>query len=50
MRYVDKHNSPYVVIIGDNEIEKNVVTIKNMKTGNQKEILISLAVDEINKI
>ena len=33
----------YSIIIGEEEINKKIVTIKNMKTGNQEE----LAIDKI---
>ena len=46
MRYSDRQKSLFVVIIGDNEIEKEVVTLKNMETGNQEEILINSLVSE----
>ena len=41
IRYADKQNVSSVIIIGDNEIEKNIVLLKNMETGNQKEISIN---------
>jgi len=37
LKYADKKGIPYVVIIGPDEIKKNVVKLKNMKTGEQKE-------------
>lgn len=36
LRYADKEDIPNVVIIGGEELKNNTVTIKNMKTGNQK--------------
>ena len=38
LKYADKKGIPYVVIIGPDEIKKNVVKLKNMKTGEQKEL------------
>ncbi len=35
MRYADRQNSPYVIIIGDDEVSKGIITIKDMKTGTQ---------------
>ncbi len=43
IKYADKLNIPYLIIIGQEEIEKNKVTIKNMKTGNQEMIDIEEA-------
>ncbi|WIF94379.1 histidine--tRNA ligase [Caminicella sporogenes] len=46
-KYSDKLQAKFVVVIGDNELDKGVVTLKNMKTGNQEEIQLSLIVEEI---
>ncbi len=37
LKYADKKNIPYVIMLGPKEIEKNCLTIKNMKTGEQIE-------------
>ena len=34
--YATKKNIPYFAIVGGEEIEKNVVNIKNLETGEQK--------------
>ncbi|MFQ8661875.1 MAG: histidine--tRNA ligase [Clostridia bacterium] len=34
-KYADKLEIPYVIVIGEDEIKENVVTIKNMKTGEE---------------
>lgn len=38
LKYADQKNIPYVVLIGPKEIEKNIVTLRNMKTREQKEL------------
>lgn len=38
MKYANKLNARYSVVIGENEIEKGIVTLKNMNSGEQKEI------------
>jgi len=38
MSYADSKNIPFVAIAGDEEIEKNEITIKNMLSGGQKKI------------
>ncbi|MCL2073041.1 MAG: histidine--tRNA ligase [Marinilabiliaceae bacterium] len=35
MSYADKKNIPFVAIVGEEEMKNNIVTIKNMKTGEQ---------------
>ena len=37
MKYADKLEIPYIVVIGDNEIETNKVKVKNMTTGEETE-------------
>jgi len=36
LKYADKKGIPYVLIIGPEETENNTVTLKNMKTGEQR--------------
>jgi len=38
MKYADKLGATYTVVIGDNEIESNRAVLKNMKTGEQKDV------------
>ena len=49
MRYADRQKTPFVVIIGDDEIKNEVVTLKNMTTGNQVQISINNLIEEYNK-
>ena len=44
MNYANKQNVPYAIIIGEDELNTNTVTLKNMITGEQKNI----TVDEIS--
>lgn len=46
LRYADKQNVPYVIIIGDDEIEKKIAILKNMKTGEQFEINLKSIVED----
>lgn len=47
-KYADKLQIPYVIVIGEDEIANNVVTLKNMQTGEQETISIEEAINEIN--
>jgi len=38
LKYADQKGIPYVVIIGSQEAEKNLVTLKNLATREQKEV------------
>ena len=39
-KYADKLEIPFVAVIGEDEIEKQVVKIKEMKTGKESEVKI----------
>lgn len=38
LKYAHRKGIPYVIIIGDEEVKRKVIRIKNMRTGEQKEI------------
>ncbi|KXG76989.1 histidine--tRNA ligase [Thermotalea metallivorans] len=40
-KYADKLNASYTIVIGEDELEKDAVALKNMKTGDQVEIKLS---------
>lgn len=37
MTYADKKGIPYVALVGENEMQKNTITLKNMQSGVQEE-------------
>ena len=37
-KYADKLEIPYVIVIGDDEINSNKIKLKSMKNGEEKEI------------
>ncbi len=45
-KYADKLKIPYVIVIGEDEIENNKFKLKDMKTGEEKEINI----EDINSL
>ena len=47
LKYADKKGIPYVIIIGPEEAKKNNIKLKNMKTGEQKEISTSELVNSL---
>ncbi|MFA7271864.1 MAG: His/Gly/Thr/Pro-type tRNA ligase C-terminal domain-containing protein, partial [Candidatus Omnitrophota bacterium] len=47
LRKANNLNSRLVLIIGDNEIEKGMVTLKDMRSGEQKEIRLKDIIKEI---
>ncbi|HJT72940.1 MAG TPA: histidine--tRNA ligase [Chitinophaga sp.] len=40
MKYANKRNIPYVIIMGESEMAENMVSVKNMVTGTQEKIAI----------
>ena len=40
MKYANKINVKYAILIGEDEIKENVVTLKNMETGEQEKITV----------
>lgn len=45
IKYADKLNIPYIIVVGDDEIANNSVKVKDMSTG--KESMVSLSAEEI---
>ena len=41
MKYADQKQIPYVIIIGDDEKNKEIVTIKNLQSGTQQQLPLS---------
>ena len=48
-KYADKLNINYVIVIGEDEIKNNVVTVKNMITGEQNTVTLEESVKIIQK-
>ena len=38
MEYANRRAIPYVVIIGSDELQRGVATVKDMRTGEQREV------------
>ncbi|MEE0796359.1 MAG: histidine--tRNA ligase [Anaerovoracaceae bacterium] len=48
-KYADRLHAKYTLIIGDNEIDKGVVSVKDMANSSQKEVRIEDIYREINR-
>ena len=48
MKYADKIGARFLLVIGENEIKSKSAKIKNMKTGEEKEI--NLTCEDIKNI
>ncbi|MCT4509892.1 MAG: histidine--tRNA ligase [Tepidibacter sp.] len=49
-KYSDKINAKYTIVLGDDEIEKDLATLKNMKTSEQTEIKLSEIADVLKNM
>lgn len=49
MKYADKWQIPYVIIVGEEEINTKILTLKDMKTGEQKKLTIDEIIKEMTK-
>ncbi|MCF8009002.1 MAG: histidine--tRNA ligase [Halanaerobiales bacterium] len=50
MKSADRMNATYTVIIGQDELESNKATVRNMKSGDQQEIQLDEIVESIKKM
>lgn len=49
-KYSNKINARYTIVIGEDELDKDEATLKNMETGDQKLIKISKLVEELRTV
>ena len=49
-KYSNKINAKYTIVIGDDELDKDEATLKNMETGDQELIKISELVNELRSV
>ena len=47
--YANRNNIPYVIVLGEDEIANNVVSLKNMESGEQVTISLDEAIDILKK-
>jgi histidyl-tRNA synthetase len=48
MSYADAKNIPFVILIGDEEMQSGLLTLKNMATGEQQKLTIAEILTQIN--
>ena len=47
--YADKLKIPYVLTLGENEINANIVQVKNMETGSKEDVKIDKLIEFFKK-
>ena len=50
LKYANKNNIPYVLIVGEDEIHTNYFTLKNMKNGEQEKKSIDDIISKMKSI
>ncbi len=50
MSYADAKNIPFVILIGSDEMQSNMLTLKNMYTGNQEKLSISEILEQFTLV
>lgn len=50
MKYANKINASFSIVLGDNELESNKAVLKNMETGENQEILVDKISEEFSSI
>jgi len=49
LKYANNNQIPFVLVIGPDEAAKNVVTLKDMKSGEQKTLALDQAIDALTR-
>ena len=49
MGYADKKGIPFVVLVGENEMQNNTVTLKEMQSGQQESVSIEILIEKLRK-
>ncbi|MBW1869975.1 MAG: ATP phosphoribosyltransferase regulatory subunit, partial [Deltaproteobacteria bacterium] len=47
MTYANNKSVPFVALIGENELKRKVLTLKNMQNGEQRELTVEEAIQQI---
>ena len=50
MKQADRSGASYVLLCGENELEKNVVTLRNMSSGEQRELNTDSIIESLLKL
>ena len=48
-KYADRLNAKYTIVIGEDELDRGIVSLKNMEKSEQKEVRFDELVSEITK-
>jgi histidyl-tRNA synthetase len=50
LTYADNNRIPYVAMVGENEMKEGVITLKNMRTGEQKSVALQALKEEMHQL
>ena len=48
MNYANRNNIPFVALVGEDEMNNNIITLKNMETGEQEKLSIEQVVEKLS--
>jgi len=48
MGYADAKNIPYVILIGSDEMQSGLLTLKDMHTGDQEKLNLKAIIDRLS--
>ena len=48
MTYADKKGIPFVVLVGENEMQNGTFTLKNMATGEQQTVQLKELIEQLS--
>src|SRR3989344_973428 len=49
LKYADKKRIKWLIVIGPEEVEKNILILKNLQTGHQEEVKLAELIEKINE-
>ena len=50
LKYADRRGIPFAVIVGSDELARGEVSVKNLATGEQREVQRGLVVEEVDRL
>ena len=50
MKYANKRNFPYVIIVGEQEMNSGLLTLKNMQSGEQQSLTIEKIIELLSTV
>ena len=49
LEYADKKNIPFAIIIGPDEMESGIISLKNLSSGTQEKLTLDQLIEKLNR-